>query len=81
MLKLYRTEHPAEKMDASKIARCIETLCQKGCREVTQIILALEQEAPLEDVRELSAEERQAVLDELKAIMAVYGEDDGWGTT
>lgn len=73
-MPLPRPATAAEKMDTSKIARCIEALCQKGCQEVTQIILALEQGAPPEEARELGAEERQAVLDELKAIMAVYGE-------
>jgi hypothetical protein len=65
---------PPKIMYTSKVARCIETLCHKGCKEVTQIILALERGDPLEEVRDLSEEERQAVLDELKAIMAVYGE-------
>ena len=79
-MALYCPAPATEKMDTSKIAHCIETLCQKGCKEVTQIILALEQGAPLEEVRELSTEERQAVLDELKAIMAVYNEDGSCDT-
>lgn len=66
-------------MDQAKIAHCIEILCQKGCKEVAQIILALEQNSPLEEVRELSEEERLAVLDELKSIMAVYQEGSKCG--
>lgn len=73
-MSLYRPAPAAEKMDTSKITRCIETLCLKGCKEVAQIILALERNEPPDEVRELSEEERQAVLDELRAIMAVYGE-------
>lgn len=65
----------AQKMDHSKITLAIETLCQKGCKEVSRIILVLERNEPLEDVGQLSEDERQAVLAELKAIMAVY--DDG----
>ena len=61
-------------MDQSRIAHCIETLCQKGCKEVSLTILALERGDPMEEARELDADERQAVLHELKSIMAVYRE-------
>jgi len=60
-------------MDQSKVAHCIETLCQKGCREVACTILALEQNEPVEEFLHLSEGERLAVLNELKSIMAVYG--------
>lgn len=61
-------------MEPSKTSRCIEILCQKGCKEVSLVILALEREEPLEELRDLSQSERQAVLAELKSIMAVYQE-------
>ena len=61
-------------MDQSKIAHCIEVLCQKGCKEVSSVILALEQGEPMAEVQELSEGERQAVLKELKSIMSVYQE-------
>ena len=61
-------------MDSSRTARCIEILCQKGCKEVSRVILALEREEPMAEVRDLDKSERQAVLDELKSIMAVYRE-------
>jgi hypothetical protein len=49
-------------MDQSKIAHCIEFLCQRGCKEVSLIILALERG------------ETMAEVQELKSIMAVYQE-------
>lgn len=61
-------------MDQSKIAHCIEVLCQKGCKEVSQVILALERGEPMAEVQELNEDERQAALKELKSIMAVYQE-------
>lgn len=61
-------------MDHSKIAHCIEALCQRGCKEVSLIILALERGETMAEAQELDAEERQAVLHELKSIMAVYRE-------
>ena len=61
-------------MHTSKTSRCIETLCQKGCKEVSLVILALERKEPLEELRGLDESERQAVLAELKSIMAVYQE-------
>lgn len=61
-------------MDQSKISHCIEVLCQKGCKEVSLIILALERGDPMTEVQELNESERQAVLKELKSIMSVYQE-------
>lgn len=59
-------------MDQAKIDRSIETLCHKGCSEVTRIIGMLEQNQPLPETEALDISERNAVLHELKAIMAVY---------
>ncbi len=59
-------------MDQAKINRCVETLCQKGCSEVTRIIGMLERGEALPETTELDAAERAEVLRELKAIMAVY---------
>lgn len=61
-------------MDQSKVAHCIEVLCQKGCKEVSLVILALERDDPMAEVQELNKGERQAVLKELKSIMSVYQE-------
>ena len=61
-------------MNQSKIAHCIEVLCQRGCKEVSRVILALERGEAMAEVRELNEDECQAVLHELKSIMAVYRE-------
>jgi hypothetical protein len=51
----------------------LETVCQRGCRYVLQTIDRMERgEAPAE-VAVLTLSERQAVLAELRSIMAVYG--------
>jgi hypothetical protein len=61
-------------MDQSKIAHCIEVLCQKGCKEVSLVILALERGEAMAEVQELNEGERLAVVKELKSIMSVYQE-------
>jgi len=73
-VSLYSLDLNALNMDQSKIAHCIEVLCQKGCKEVSLIVLALERGEPMAEVQELNEGERQAVLHELKSIMAVYQE-------
>ncbi|MDD5242276.1 MAG: hypothetical protein PHG47_11245 [Sulfuricella sp.] len=59
-------------MNQSKITDCVEILCQKGCKEVSRIIVALEQGEPVEGVGHLDPDELQAALAELKSVMAVY---------
>lgn len=66
-------------MDQSRITHCIELLCHKGCKDVTSTILALERGELTTEMQELDANERQAVLNELKAIMAVYQKDGPLG--
>ncbi len=61
-------------MNQDKINQCVEALCALGCRTVSSIIRELEYGAPLAQTAHLDADERQAVLAELKSIMAVYGE-------
>ncbi len=62
----------ALRMDQEKINHCVETLCNKGCREVTRTIGIMERHEPLAETAALSAEEQAAVLHELQSIMAVY---------
>lgn len=50
----------------------IESLCAKGCRQVWRDIAVLEGGEPLAETRGLSPAEIAQVLEELKAIMAVY---------
>jgi hypothetical protein len=59
-------------MDQSKVSTCVETLCQKRCREVTRTIGTLEQGGIVEEAAALTTDERNAVLLELKSIMAAY---------
>lgn len=61
-------------MNQDKINQCVEVLCELGCRTVSSIIRELEHGAPLAQTAHLDADERQAVLAELKSIMAVYGD-------
>lgn len=57
-----------------QIETCIEVLCQKGCLSVRADIRALEQGQDLPETTGLSPKATQLVLQELKAIMAVYGD-------
>ena len=59
-------------MDQDKISRCVELVCEKGCVEVTATIQMLEAAILIPEMAELIDAERDAVLQELKAIMAVY---------
>jgi len=60
-------------MRNKQIDQCIETLCQKGCQSVRQDIGLLEQGVILPELTVLDDLARLAVLKELRAIMAVYG--------
>lgn len=60
-------------MNQRKIDQCVEALCGLGCRTVSSLIQRMERGEPLAETAYLEPEERQAVLAELKSIMAVYG--------
>lgn len=57
---------------SSRIEECIETLCQHGCRAVNLYIRDLEQGYITPYTAHLTLPEREQVLTELRAIMAVY---------
>lgn len=61
-------------MHSSQIDHCIEILCSKGCRSVRRDIRLLEQGEVLPELASLDSPARRAVLKELRAIMAVYGD-------
>jgi hypothetical protein len=61
-------------MRSEQIDECIERLCQKGCRSVREDIRLLERGVVLPEIRVLDNLARQAVLKELRSIMAVYGD-------
>ena len=50
----------------------IESICEQGCDRVNTVIAALEAGHAVGETAELAGTERQQVLYELKAIMAVY---------
>jgi hypothetical protein len=58
----------------ARIDSRVESLCQKGCRQVRQCIARLEQGGELPETGGLTPDERARLLAELKAIMAVYGD-------
>ena len=58
-----------------KLQHIIEQLCTTGCDRVNEVIELLERQESIEETRELSTQECDAVLLELKAIMAVYDQE------
>ena len=59
-------------MDTKQVNQCVDALCQCGCDAVRATISAMEMGADIPQLQTLSSEERSVVLDELKAVMAVY---------
>jgi hypothetical protein len=59
-------------MDQSRIQRCVELVCEKGCTEVLSVIDALADKRAVQETDGFSELEKTAVLAELRAIMAVY---------
>ena len=59
-------------MSSQKIVKIVEDICQLGCTRVNEIISELEQGESLDEAGSLSEHETGMVLQELKAIMAVY---------
>lgn len=59
-------------MTGNRVDRCVEIMCHKGCKTLWADIEALQNGVALPEVALLSVSEREQVLSELKAIMAVY---------
>jgi hypothetical protein len=59
-------------MDTKQVNQCVDALCQCGCDAVRATIKAMEIGAELPQLQTLDSESRKLVLDELKAVMAVY---------
>jgi 4-hydroxy-3-methylbut-2-en-1-yl diphosphate synthase IspG/GcpE len=59
-------------MDTKQVNQCVDALCQCGCDAVRATINAMEIGAELPQLQTLDSESRKLVLDELKAVMAVY---------
>jgi hypothetical protein len=63
-------------MNSEQLSQCIEALCQCGCEAVRATISAMESGVVVPQVETFSEAERQMVLAELKAVMAVYDDRD-----
>lgn len=55
-----------------QVIQCIESLCECGCDAVRATISAMEASLPVAQTEGMDRQQQQQVLDELKAIMAVY---------
>lgn len=60
-------------IEAPSVEQLLETICARGCRSVRAFIEAMEQGTPIAELESLGPAQRAALLQELKAIMAVYG--------
>jgi hypothetical protein len=58
---------------SKRVEQCVENLCKAGCGRVYVYIEALQQDEIFPEVVHLSPVERKKVLDQLVAIMKVYG--------
>ena len=54
------------------VEMCVDTLCEQGCSRVNASISALQNGEDFPEIAGLSAADRQVVLQQLVAIMAVY---------
>jgi hypothetical protein len=54
------------------VQACVDGLCEQGCSRVNACIIALQNGEEIPEVAGMSAVDRQAVLQELVSIMAVY---------
>jgi hypothetical protein len=61
-------------MGRNQIDQYVEMLCQKGCRSVREDIKLLERGVILPELKVLDSLSREKVLNELRDIMAVYGD-------
>ena len=61
-------------MEHQKLTEYLEILCQSGCETVNATITAMENNQPTAITDELTPEEMQIVLQELKAIMSIYNQ-------
>ena len=54
---------------------CVESICELGCERVNEIIALIEAGKAVDEVSALNRDEQNRVLRELKAIMAVYDQE------
>ena len=58
-----------------KVQSCVESICELGCERVNEIIALIEAEKAVDEVSALDRDEQNRVLHELRAIMAVYDQE------
>lgn len=59
-------------MNHDKISKALESICNQGCTVVNNVIDAMENGVQPDETSDLSAKERDALLEELKKIMSIY---------
>lgn len=57
---------------SENLNRCVEQICKQGCESVRRTIESLEHHQSDDVTRNLSQEECEEILHELKEIMSVY---------
>ncbi len=63
-------------MDQQKIDRALEIVGQMGCEKTREIIRLLDAGEAVHPCDQLSVDECKVLLNELKEVMAVYGDDE-----
>jgi hypothetical protein len=59
-------------MNQQKIEQAVTLICDQGCVRIRVLIQLLDTGEAIQETIELNEAERQAVLAELKSIMAIY---------
>jgi hypothetical protein len=59
-------------INPAKVEACIERICDRGSLIVGETIRCLEEDRDITDLRALSDGERDRVLRELRALMAIF---------
>ncbi|MCW8923649.1 MAG: hypothetical protein OQK69_08485 [Gammaproteobacteria bacterium] len=59
-------------LNNEKLRPIIEHICAAGCERVNEVIEILEHQQCIEETRGLDKQENKLILQELKAVMAVY---------
>jgi hypothetical protein len=70
-LQVIRHEQPVPSRQR-RVDRCVEFLCQQGCRKVTEVIGELRRGRVVPGMEGMNATDRSRVLQELVSIMSIY---------
>ncbi|MCK5394937.1 MAG: hypothetical protein KAJ32_03045 [Gammaproteobacteria bacterium] len=61
---------------SKKAINKIETLCEKGCSQVNDLLKNAKNGNKLEELSDFNGSEIDQIVDELSQIMSVYDDDD-----